>query len=224
MKTNSTSVEVLIIALLLVPFVYLAFIWNQLPARIATHYDLQGHANDWMLKETSVLVLSILSAVIYLLLRYLPNIDPKGKLQSGNYQKLRVVITLFFAAMMSWLWYVAGHQSETRLSVAAILALAGLMFAGIGNYLTTVKPNWFVGIRTPWTLESDEVWRKTHRLGGRLMVVGGLLSVVLSFAVPMPYTVGAVVGVLILVSLVAVVYSYVYFRQEKTRQRNQFAE
>ena len=184
MKNNSTSAEVLMIALLLAPFVYLAFIWDTLPAQIATHYDLQGHANGWMPKETSVLVISILSAVIYLLLRYLPAIDPKGKLQSSNFQKLRVIITLFFAAIMGWLWYMAAHQFEARLPVVTILALAGLTVAGIGNYLTTVKPNWFVGIRTPWTLESDEVWQKTHRLGGRLMVVGGLLSVVLSIVVP----------------------------------------
>ena len=220
MKTNSTTAEALMIALLLTPFVYLAFTWNQLPAQIATHYDLQGHANGWMAKETSMLVMGSLSLFIYLLLRFLPTIDPKGKLQSGNYQKLRFVITLFFAAIMGWMWYMAAHQSDAGLSIVTILALAGLMIAGIGNYLTTVKPNWFVGIRTPWTLESDEVWRRTHRMGGRLMVVGGLLSVVLSFVVPMPYAVGAVVGVLVFVSLVPVVYSYVYFRQEKARQLN----
>ncbi|GAB4043495.1 SdpI family protein [Spirosoma jeollabukense] len=220
MKTTNTSAEILIVTVLIAPFVYVGLLWHQLPAEIATHFDVHGHADGWMPKGEATLLVGIASVILYLVLRYLPSIDPKGRLQSSNYQKLRFVITLGFAAILGWMWYMAGHQANERQSYAVMLAIIGLLLAGIGNYMTTVKPNWFIGIRTPWTLQNETVWRKTHRMGGRLMVVGGLLSAVLALVVPTPYTEVSVVGVILLTSLVPVVYSYIYFQQEKAHQLN----
>lgn len=221
MKTNSTLTEILIVAVLLAPLAYLGIIWNQLPAEIATHYDLQGNPNGWQRKETAALIIGGLSLFLYLVLRFLPTLDPKGQLQlASNYQKLRFTVTLLLAAVMGWLVYIAGHPTDGKISTEVILALVGLLLAGMGNYLTTVKPNWFVGIRTPWTLESEAVWRKTHRLGGRLMVAGGLLGAALTFIVPLPYKVASVIGVILLAVFIPVVYSYIYFRQEKAHQLN----
>jgi uncharacterized membrane protein len=133
---------------------------------------------------------------------------------------LSVILTLGFAAIMGWMWYMSGHQANPQQSFTIVLAIIGLLLAGIGNYMTTVKPNWFIGIRTPWTLQNETVWRKTHRMGGRFMVAGGLLSSVLALAVPMPYTEVCVVGVILLTSLIPVVYSYIYFWQGKAHQLN----
>ncbi len=220
MKTKYTSTEIMMIGTMIIPFIYLGLIWNQLPATISTHYKLNGTPDGWMLKETVALASGVFSIVIYLVLRFLPNIDPKGQLQSSNYERLRFVITVAFAAIVGWMWYMASHQNNNQKSVAIVLALVGLLLAGMGNYMTTVKPNWFIGIRTPWTLQSEVVWRKTHRMGGRLMVAGGLVSAVLALVVPMPYTIGVVVSVILTVSIVPIVYSYVYFRQEKAHQLN----
>ncbi|GAB4017505.1 SdpI family protein [Spirosoma migulaei] len=221
MKTNSTSAELLMVVLMLSPLVYLGIVWNQLPAEIATHFDLQGNPNDWQRKETAALLIGGLSVFLYLVLRFLPALDLRGQLQmSSNYQKLRFAVTLLFAAMMIWLFYMAGHPADTKFSTSVILALVGLMLAGMGNYLTSIKPNWFVGIRTPWTIGNETVWRKTHRLGGRLMVAGGLLSAVLALVVPMSYKVGCVLGVTMLTVLIPVVYSYIYSQQEKRHQLN----
>ena len=220
MKTKSITLEIVMILFLVAPFLYLALIWNQLPARIATHYDLEGTPNGWMLKETAALFVGGISLMLYAVLRFLPAIDPKGKLQSTNYQRLRAVVSISFAAIMGWMWYMAGHQNDTKSGTTVMLAIVGLMLAGMGNYLTTVKPNWFVGIRTPWTLENETVWRKTHQLGGRLMMAGGLLAALLALLVPIPYKVAVFVGIILIVSFVPIVYSYIYFRQEKTRQLN----
>ena len=217
MKTNTTSAEILMIALMLTPFVYMGFIWNGLPAEIATRYDLNGNANGWMHKETAALVLGGMSVVLYLVLRFLPNIDPKGSLQTANFLKLRVLVTFFFSAINGLVFYMAAHQSDTDKLMISLLVLIALLMVGLGNYMTTVKPNYFVGIRTPWTLQSDDVWRKTHQMGGRWMVAGGLLSAVLAFVVPAPYTTGVVMGVILLSVIIPVVYSYIYFRQEKAR-------
>jgi uncharacterized membrane protein len=220
MKPNSTFSEIVLILLLITPFIYLGIIWNQLPAEIAIHYDLLGKPDDWARKETAALLMGSMSVLLYLLLRFLPAIDPKKQLQSSNFQKIRLVITLTMAVITGWLWYMAGHQTHQKMLVSLLLALISLMLAGIGNYLTTIKPNWFVGIRTPWTLGNEVVWRKTHQMGGRLMVAGGLLSAVMAIVVPMPYTAGVVVGIMMITLLIPVVYSYIYFRQEKTRQLN----
>lgn len=215
MNKTTTSAELLMITCLLAPFIYLALIWQQLPAEIATHYGLNGRANGWMLKENAALIMAGFSIALYLVLRYLPQIDPKASVQTANFTRLRVVVTVGFAALTSWLWYEAGHQSSAGNSMGFLLALVGLMLAGMGNYLTTVKPNWFIGIRTPWTLGNDTVWRKTHRLGGRLMVAGGLLIAVLVFLIPVTYQIWVLVSITMLSSLIPVVYSYVFFRQEK---------
>ncbi|MVM34202.1 DUF1648 domain-containing protein [Spirosoma sp. HMF4905] len=220
MKTNSTSIEILMIAIMLAPLAYLGTIWNQLPAEIAIHYDLHGNPNDWQRKETAALLIGGLSVFLYLVLRFLPALDPRGQLKTLNYQKLRFAVTLLFAAIMGWLFYLAGHPTDGMVSTEVILALVGLLLAGMGNYLITVKPNWFVGIRTPWTLESDAVWRKTHRLGGRLMVGGGLLITVLALVVPTSYKIGSIMGVLAITILIPVIYSYIFYRQEKAHQLN----
>ncbi len=215
MKTNTTPAEVLMIALILAPLAYITLIWNELPTEIATHYNMSGNPDGWMRKETATLFLGLLSVFLYLALRFLPKIDPKGQLQTANFLKLRVLVTFFISAINGLVFYMAAHQANTNKLTSSLLILTALLIAGLGNYMTTIKPNYFVGIRTPWTLQSDTVWRKTHQMGGRWMVAGGLLSAVMVFVVPMPYTVGVVVGIMLLSTLIPVVYSYIYFRQEK---------
>ena len=222
MKTKSTSAEILMIAVTLAPLVYLGIVWNQLPAEIATHFDLQGNPNGWSSKKTLVLEMGGLSVILYLLLRFLPNIDPKGQLQTSNYQKIRFIATLLQASVFGWLAYKATNldHSSGREEMSLVMAFVGLLIAGMGNYMMTVKPNYFVGIRTPWTLQNEAVWRKTHRMGGQLMVAGGLLSSLLALIVPMPYKVGCFVGIILLTTLIPVMYSYIYFQQEKAHQLN----
>ncbi|SOD81825.1 SdpI family protein [Spirosoma fluviale] len=220
MKTNITSIEVLIIVLLVAPLVYLGISWNQLPAEIATHYDLAGNENGWMTKEQVALFTAVISLLLYLVLRFLPRIDSRNQLQTANYQKLRLVVTLLFSAIMGWVFYMAGHNVSNDGFVTILMVIVSLTFVGIGNYIITIKPNWFVGIRTPWTLDNEIVWRKTHRMGGRLMVAGGIVSMVLALFLPMPYKVVVIVTIILLVTLVPVVYSYIYFQQEKAHKLN----
>ncbi|WP_338868933.1 SdpI family protein [Spirosoma sp. SC4-14] len=220
MKTKSTTAELLMVAPWLLAILYVASIWNQLPANMPIHYDASGNVNGWESKNVVGGAGLLLAVLLYLLFRYLPNLDPRGRLQSANYQKLRFVMMLFLAAILVTIFYLAIHQESSKSLLRPELALISLLIAAIGNYLTSIKPNFFVGIRTPWTLSSDAVWRKTHQLGGRLMVAGGLVGAVLALIVPMPYTVWAVVGIILIASLIPVVYSYVYFQREKNHQFN----
>ena len=97
--------------------------------------------------------------------------------------------------------------------------MIGLLFIMMGNYFQTVRPNYFVGIRTPWTLENEQVWKKTHRLGGRIWVAGGISIVLLGLLIN---SVTAMLicffGLILIMVLVPVVYSYMEFRKNRFDQ------
>ncbi len=218
MNTKSTSTEWLILTPYLLVFSYIALIWHRLPPVIVSHYNLTGQPDGWMPKEKALLVMAGLGLFIYLLLRFLPKLDFSAMVQPAVFQRMRFVMSLLMTVAIGSLFYLATQSGGLQSSQGAMLALISLGIAAVGNYMSILKPNWFIGIRTPWTLQNNRVWMRTHRLGGRLMVAGGLLGALLAVLVPAPYTVGAVVAVLLIVALVPVVYSYVYFQQETTSQ------
>ncbi len=218
MNTKSTSTEWLILTPYLLVFSYIALIWHRLPPVIVSHYNLTGQPDGWMPKEKALLVMAGLGLFIYLLLRFLPKLDFSAMVQPAVFQRMRFVMSLLMTVAIGSLFYLATQSGGLQSSQGAMLVLISLGIAAVGNYMSILKPNWFIGIRTPWTLQNNRVWTRTHRLGGRLMVAGGLLGALLAVLVPAPYTVGAAVAVLLIVTLVPVVYSYVYFQQETTSQ------
>lgn len=97
-----------------------------------------------------------------------------------------------------------------------LFALIGMLFAMLGNYLQTIRPNYFIGIRTPWTLENEQVWKNTHHLGGRLWIVGGALITILAFFIKNNQMYSNIFGVLILLMvIVPVVFSYSEFKKKE---------
>ncbi len=218
MNTKPTSTEWLILTPYLLVFSYIALIWHRLPTVIVSHYNLTGQPDGWMPKEKALLVMAGLGLFIYLLLRFLPKLNFGGTVQTAVFQRMRFVMSLLTTVAIGSLFYMATQSEELHSSQGAMLALISLGIAAVGNYMSILKPNWLIGIRTPWTLQNDRVWTRTHRLGGRLMVAGGMLGALLAVLVPAPYTVGAVVAVFLIVTLVPIIYSYVYFRQEKISQ------
>jgi len=218
MNTKPTSTEWLILTPYLLVFSYIALIWHRLPTVIVSHYNLTGQPDGWMPKEKALLVMAGLGLFIYLLLRFLPKLNFGGTVQTAVFQRMRFVMSLLTTVAIGSLFYMATQSEELHSSQGAMLALISLGIAAVGNYMSILKLNWLIGIRTPWTLQNDRVWTRTHRLGGRLMVAGGMLGALLAVLVPAPYTVGAVVAVFLIVTLVPIIYSYVYFRQEKISQ------
>ncbi|HET7897092.1 MAG TPA: SdpI family protein, partial [Flavisolibacter sp.] len=95
-----------------------------------------------------------------------------------------------------------------------LFPLLGLMFAFIGNYMNHIRPNYFAGIRLPWTLSSDENWRRTHQLAGKLWFAGGLLIVLISVFLPVKVMLPVFIGIIVIMTLIPVYYSYKLFRQQ----------
>ena len=126
---------------------------------------------------------------------------------------LRMILGLFMSALAIYILFSVQQKTSNPV---LIFPLVGLLFAFLGNYFKTIKPNYFIGIKTPWTLENEEVWKKTHLLGGKLWFVGGLLMA-LTFVLPnniQIYTFLTIVGV---ITIVPIVYSYLEFKKIKNQ-------
>ena len=205
--------ELILWILILAPFIYLATIFKELPAQVPTHFDLGGNPNDWSDKNNLVYMIGGLQIGTYLLMLYIPFFDPKKKIEQmgEKYYSLRLLMTLFMSALSFYLLYVG---SKGNINPSILIALIGAFYVLIGNYLQTVKPNYFIGIRSPWTLENEEIWKKTHRLGGRLFLIGGLLTILIAFAIKNNSVLAISFGVITaVVALVPYIYSYLEFRK-----------
>ena len=203
-------------ALIILPYIYLATIWNELPAQVPTHFNMAGNPDDWSGKTTLLFLPGALGLGIYFLMLSIPILDPKKKIQQmgGKYFTFRLMLTLFFSLLATYLLYISNAGSLKKPNM--LIALVGALFAILGNYFQTVRPNYFIGIRTPWTLESEQTWKKTHRLGGRLWIIGGVLITVLSFMISNNLTLAITFWTLLSVMvIVPVVFSYTEFQKDK---------
>jgi len=179
---------------------------------VPMHWNVHGQADGWASKNAAAAFGPLLVLGLWGLFEITARIDPRRPgLQHGGREAIYKAILPFMAALhLAVLALGAGVIHDgTRL----VFGLVGALLVALGNYLGKVKPNWFAGIRTPWTLSNDEVWRRTNRLGGRTFVLAGLTTIALAFA-----TSGEVLatGTLVLVgiaALVPAVYSYAIHRQ-----------
>lgn len=193
---------------------FTAAVYARLPHRIPTHWNLQGEVDGWMDKPMGALMLPLVATGLLGLLWLMPRIDPRREnLErfTGDRHLITNLLILFFAVIQGATFGAAlGWPVQVD---RVILAAVGLLFVGLGNYLPRIRSNWYMGIRTPWTLSSEGVWRATHRVGGRTFVVGGL---VLAGAALLPDPLRAWItgGAIAVVLALPLVYSYVAYRRE----------
>lgn len=214
MNSKFSIWRVLTLAALVAPVACLAYTWEALPAQIPTHFGLDGSADGYTAKNNMWLMCLGLPLGTYLLLVFLPRLDPKQRLDAGNpnYQKLLLALVALVSGLGIFSLYAALHP--TVQAGRGLPVLLGVFFALMGNYLTTVQPNYFVGFKTPWALEFPLIWSRTHRLGGRLFFATGLLSALLA-VVWSAQVATTVLLVGVLGTTVAVyVYSYRLYQQE----------
>ena len=179
------------LVLVLTPFVLLAVFWSDIPERVPIHWNLAGRIDGWASKQFGMLVSPVTSLVIVALLHFLPRLDPKLRKEQQTAGRMgpalrfiRVSLAaFFFVVFLALLGAARGNFSAVdRVVPSSVL----LLLAVLGNYLGVLRPNYFIGIRTPWTLENTETWRATHRLGGRLMFFGSLVLLVSQFFLSEP--------------------------------------
>ena len=213
MTTKATT----IIVLLLIAGATIAglLLWNQFPEQMASHWNVNDQVDGYMPKFWGVFLMPLVTLGMFVLFLVLPSIDPL----KANIAQFREAFNLFIVLMVAFMLYVhaltlAWSLGYTGFKMStSMLPAMGLLFFFIGYMLRKAKRNFFIGIRTPWTLSSDTVWDKTHQIGAVLFMVSGALAVI-----------GGLVGgmtafwmlfiPLIGLTLFLVVYSYVLYRNE----------
>ena len=191
----------------------LAFVYGPgLPDHVPSHFDANGYPDDTMPRTTFLLVIPGMVAGLYVFLTFIPFIDPLWQKIQPRYHVLLLLrdFTMGFLLMMFIVNLIAvrdGHLSTMAMGIGL-----GILFMLIGNYLPKTPRNWFFGIRSPWTMSSDEVWRRSHIFGGWWFVGAGLLIAVLSVAgVSTQYLLPGVLVPTVIVT--AFVYPYLLFRR-----------
>jgi len=189
--------------------------YPQLPPTVATHWNVRGEADGFSSRLVAVSIMPLVILVMTGLFNVLPRLDPRR----ANYSKF--IGTYWLIANAVILFILIGHGMIVATGLGYPVKIGrtmpigvGLLFIVLGNYLTRVEPNWFVGIRTPWTLSSDTVWRKTHRTGGWLMVLGGSVIAACAFFPPAAFLPLFIAAVL-LMAVIPIVQSYVLWKREK---------
>ena len=203
--------------LALLPFILVAAFYSRLPDQVPMHWGFDGEINRYGSKNELWLT-GALGPLFALLFQFLPRLDPRKR----NYEKFQkyydafgVVITAFVAVMMG-IALVEAFRPGTVSIGRVVSALVGLLFLFLGNLMGKVKPNFFMGIRNPWTLSDPDVWNRTHRLGGGLFFLAGLATAVSAVLLPERVLFWVVLVGALAAALIPTVMSYVWYRRRET--------
>ena len=209
------KIEIFSILLLVISWAAAFYFYAHFPDRVVTHWNYAGVPNGWSGKAFGAFFLPPLLTVMYLMFLVLPLLDPK-KERYAEFAKTYSIFRFFILLAMTVIYFVAslnnlGYNFDVGIFVTGAI---GLLFIVLGNYFGKIKPNWFVGIRTPWTLSSETVWNKTHRFGGKVFILGGIL-LFLSSVAPTSWRLPIFIVDIMMLTLGTIVYSYIVYRQEK---------
>ncbi|HKL11227.1 MAG TPA: SdpI family protein [Clostridia bacterium] len=174
------KVNPFILFLLFLSFAGVLIVYPGLPSEIPTHWDIGGNINEYSPKW-AILLLAALPVAIYLMMVFLPKIDPKKKsydMHKKAYEIAKVFITLIMSVLV---WISILVSKGVNLDVGLIVSLmVGVLFITLGNYMSQIRHNYFFGIRTPWTLASEKVWKSTHRVGGYCFIGMGMGMIIVN--------------------------------------------
>jgi len=190
-------------------------VYTYLPKKMATHWNSVGEVDGYSSRLVGAFLLPAIGLVIYLLILFSPVVDPRR----DNYTKFIKGYRLFRLGIILFLMGVhllsLGFNLGYPIDIGRAVTLGGgIFFALIGNYFPQIRHNYFFGIKTPWTLASEQVWRKTHRLGGKLFLGSGLLLMLSIFLPDKPRS-WMLMILLLGSSLVTMVYSYLIYKKEQ---------
>lgn len=205
------------LSLLALMFAGTAWCWSKAPEKIPVHWNLQGEVDRYGGKFEGLMLLPIITVGLYLLLKFIPLIDPKkenfaqfGKAYLGIRIGLSVLMAVIHAAILAT---VMGFQ--TNMNVIVGLSV-GCLFVVIGNVMGKIRPNWCVGVRTPWTLSSKTSWIKTHRQAGWIFIASGIAVIVTGLAAS-KYALAVTLITSLGGSVWLVVYSYIVWKNDTDR-------
>lgn len=202
----------LAIIISIISLVATIFVVQTLPETIPMHWNVQGQIDGYGSKNM-LFILAILPFFIELLMRVTKKIDPKRnkiEIRSSSYDIIRTIVTLLFVAI-NWTIILVIKYDEIPMNVIMSVIL-GVGFIILGNYMPRVPQNHFVGVRLPWTIDNELVWKRTNRFGGYLFVLYGLIMIISAFIFN-EITHLFSVGLIIIGLAVLTIDSYLYYKK-----------
>ncbi|MCC7187307.1 MAG: SdpI family protein [Anaerolineales bacterium] len=211
MTTRTTT----ILSLVLVAVATLAgiLLWNRLPDPMPAHWNAAGELDGYMSKFWGVFLMPIITLALLGLFLIIPRIDPL----KANIAKFIGIFNGFILIFVAYMLYVYALTLFAALGTpfnmtVMLLPVVGLLFIGIGYMMAKAKRNFFIGIRTPWTLSSETVWDETHKLGSKLFMLGGAATIVSAFLGE--NGIWLMLVAMLVAAFVPIVYSYILWRRE----------
>ena len=196
-----------------------AIMLPSLPERIPTHFGLNGSPDGFLSRDWYPLFIIGGTAILGLVLTFIPFLDPFWKRVQPKYGLLLLIRDLALAFFL-FVHFLSLDAAFTGVLNVRLLGVGlGLLFVVLGNYLPKIPRNWFFGIRVPWTLASEEVWKRTHRLGGWLFVLAGCVSIIMIVA-GLPTDIALAVPLIPMLIVVAFIYPYLLFRKLEKREND----
>lgn len=213
MTTRTTTIVVLL--MIAAATIAGAALWNQLPDLMASHWNINDQVDGYTYKFWGVFLLPLITLGMLVFFIIIPNIDPL----KANIAQFREVFNLFIALIVAFMLYIYALSLRWNLGYTdfemsrAMLPAMGILFFFIGYMLRKAKRNFFIGIRTPWTLSSDKVWDETHRIGSVLFMISGVLALVGSLfggTTAFWFLFAPIMGS----TIITLIYSYVIYQRE----------
>jgi uncharacterized membrane protein len=204
--------------IMLVPAIYLAVLWKNIPQSVPMHFDLKGNVDRYGTKHELLVLIAILTALnfaVYLVVSNIYKIDPRkgASLNKERMRRMAFGISVYLSAIWIMVIYVTARNDASMMMKFVFVAM-GLLFALIGNNMYNIKPNYFAGIRLPWTLENEDNWRKTHHLAGRLWFFGGLIFALIALLLKNVLAASYVSAVLLaILIIIPIFYSYNLYKK-----------
>jgi uncharacterized membrane protein len=203
------------LALVLVSFAAAAILYPQLPAQVPTHWNIHGQVDGYSGKWTLLAVFPGIMLGMMGLMAALPWLSPRH-FEVESFRTTYLYIMVVFVTFMTYvqaLMLRAAWLGQMNIN-KALMGGVCLLIAFLGNVLGKVQRNFYIGIRTPWTIADERVWNATHRLGAKTLVVGGLTGFILAMAGGGPWL---CLGSVLTGALVPAVYSLVYYKRLERR-------
>jgi len=211
------KIKLVTMVIVAISFIVGAYFYSRMPDMMASHWNYRGEVDGYMPRFWGIFFLPALSVFLVALFFLIPKIDPLR----ANVEKFRkdfdifvlmFEIFFFYLYLLTISWSLGARFDMT----AAMLPAMGILFYSVGAMISKARRNFFIGIRTPWTLSSDKVWDKTHALGGRLFKGVGVVTF-LGFLAP-AYAIFFIFVPIVSISIYLTVYSYLEFDKEKKKK------
>lgn len=208
------------VALIILSFAIGLYFYNNFPAQVASHWNWRGEVDGYSSAGVAAFLLPTMALAMYLIFLFLPYLDPKKEEYvnfSGAYHKFKNLLVIFLCILFIMTGLNGlGHTIDIGSWVPILI---GALFVIIGMLLKDIKMNWFMGIRTPWTMSSEAVWNKTHEMSGPVMMIAGVLIAATVLTASFQGKIILFVVSLALIVIGLPLYSYILYRQEKKTKK-----